>query len=1349
MPQFEEKTVDPFFAPTAPTDGGILDRPVSSWTDIGRAALEQENDIYNFGQAINRDKFPPVDGYDEVDYLKKKGLLENGERFLGSSSPAETEWKIEQVRREEENKRILDAGGVAAFGAQVLSGAVSPTTFIPFWKGATGSKAILMGAASLFAGAAAQEMVLYDNQLTRSPGEVAMSLGSSVVLGGVLGAIAHTLAKKDWDKLVSNTDTLPDKEYISAPMRMSGDLNAMEVTTLQDVGKLEGMGAAALSRLPIAQNPIIRGLQQWNAPAFVKEQGGSPVIRRFTAGFSQDDLALQKNQDWLAASPGGNVENLKKTYQVVAYKAHQAVEGAYLDYAKTSSGVMQATRARISAARQGKMSYDEFKQAIIRDIWTGFEKNAAPEVRKAAQAVETEVFNKLYKEGVEVGIYKGDEKVVGDEGYARRVYNHTAIVQRRQDFAKILADHYKMQLETEFVKANEKFVARQEADKAKLEAWTVPEEEVTKRKMELQQRLKDVQEQTDPNVLAADAADRTITRNLRALAKEKDGLLATKSNNPNEFLLRAGRIAEIDEQMKLHAKDQADLEEVLGEDLGKYRSVVREINKNLDNLKKAFVGVEGRRQAKLRKIEGLEEQQIDTILSYSAKIEKLRKFAKSASPEALGKAIKKLQDDLADAAGKYDKLEDTIVKADVENLPEVPFAAIDKQGEVGERMMKINAKLDDLENFDRASFDKALDEMKRTLGETAAELNAKRTLRAEKLWAQAEKLSPEARLARQKALETKMKDDTADFRDRWRLRGAVSDAPITMNGAVADLSEKAREDAEAVINKILGSERRLAYHDIIQAERGPELKRVLSISSDSIADFLETDIEKVIATYTRTLGADISLARVFGEMVPGQEFKALTDEKDKMLQAVKEATKKDGTPKYTPKQLIKENKKIEAFYEGARKDLYVMLERVRGIRNVPTDPEAWSYRGAKMLMDLNYLRFMGGVLISSIPDISRVVMKHGLANTMKNAVVPMITDFKTIRMSQREAQLAGTALDVLLHTRMYSMSDVFDDAHRGTSLERGVHFLASRLGVWGGFDHWNSAMKQITAGVVNARALDNIAIVMKAQKGNEKKAIEFLAKNNIDQEIAETIWKQVTNGKGGGKVNGIWLPNTEHWDMSEPGVARAQRAYRAMLAAEVDATIVTPGLGKPNWTDENTFYRMLAQFKSYGMVSTQKVMMANLQQHDAAAANGIMLSLGLGAMSYYLYAIAVGGKTEEEMRNAELDKWADEAISRSGVTAVFDQVQRVAEKLPILREYANFSGRASTRRGQGDLMEAALGPSFDLMEKAFRVIEDVDAPTKSTIHALRLMFPLQNLFYFRRILDQIEGTVPVPDRRQK
>ena len=165
---------------------------------------------------------------------------------------------------------------------------------------------------------------------------------------------------------------------------------------------------------------------------------------------------------------------------------------------------------------------------------------------------------------------------------------------------------------------------------------------------------------------------------------------------------------------------------------------------------------------------------------------------------------------------------------------------------------------------------------------------------------------------------------------------------------------------------------------------------------------------------------------------------------------------------------------------------------------------------------------------------------------------------------------------------------------------------------------------------------------------------------------------------------------------------------------------------------------MMAQFKSFGFTSTQKTLMAGLQEHDAAFFNGVMLSLALGSLSYYLYAVAAGGKTYTEMMNAGPDKWADEAISRSGVTAIFDEAQRLATRVPLLQKYASFSGHSTTRRGGGDLVSETLGPSFDLLQRAYKVGTEIDSPTKSTLHTVRTLLPLQNVFYLRRLIDKVE-----------
>lgn len=1576
------KPLDPalttFIKPVLPEPEVEPEAP--SFDVYGPAAMRMENDVYNFFEMMSRERFPPQDDWNEVDYLKKQGLLEQGEMYLGTTSEAEMNWKIAKVALEQKDREILSRAGWPGFVAQVGAGMLSPTTAIPFLRATTGARSIALGAASVLGGAAVQEAVLLANQETRTKGEVAFSLAASTVLGGVLGGIFHTLSKGVVDKIVRDMDAGMVPEAVSKPVPFGTEssVGADVPIGIKDVGKLKpGWGSDTLSRLPIARNPIIRGLQQWNAPSILSEMGGSAEVRKLTAAFSQDDLTLVGNTAGEVASSGGNVEGIRRTYQAVSHAGHLAVQDAFIEYMKAGKGIARLSRAQLSALTDStKMNYPEFKRQIAIDIWTNFTKpNVAPEVRKAAQEIDRTVFKQLYKEGVETGIFTGEEKVVGDKNYANRIYKNRVIEQRHEEFVGKLAQNYQKNLDREFAEGSARVRERMLKDTQQLDDMKRSTVEVEQVKRELEGESIAIEETTPLEVTAGAATIKDLRREMIEIKRELETLNKSKSANPAAAVARQSRVDELEAQLRQKALEESVTKEALGEDLGKYTKAVQEIRRRLYNLARANDVVDAKRQKVLLKIEQNEDAQIGTILRARQQLDKFVKFLAKGTDAEIERELSKLKNSFEGYAEKFDKVEEQIVKLETGNdvlrdavsapqpvttrvvdedgeplvvyhgSPNSDFTTFDKslinqndpdalvngfwftednteaaqagafpagrenatasqvraftleiknpatpkqvkavvaelqankqdfsqsavraelqrrgfdgyhhqsafrptkaQYEEFERTGKLDIdktrwleraedgtidlndtrvggyvtggwttlkeyvksnennvwvafepeqikqvsgtpsfksadpvlgippeqalatkqdvivtkmnefaeRIDDLDSFDRAGWRAEVDQMMRDLADTSAKINAKRVLRSEKLWKRAEKLSPEAQAKRVAELEARAKARPTKFSESWRGKGA--DDGDLMTGK-ADFKDYADELARDITKRILGTDRRLSYSDIIQAERGPELARVLDIPSEEIIDFLEDDIERMIAIYTRTMGADLALMRVFKSLDLAEPLNKMHKEKQEVLKRLSAATKKDGSPRYTPEQLKKQSEQVMKFYDDAQRDLLVMLERTRGVRGIPQDADAWSYRAAKVAMDLNFLRLMGGVIIASVVDPARIIMRHGLTRTMRDGLVPMIKNFKTIRMSQREAILAGTANDVVMHTRMHSMADIFDDAHRGTALERGVHFLTTRMGMMSLIDQWNSGVKQISAGVINARILDSIAMIMGDVKGKPKellKAQEFLARNNIDAEIAETIWKEVTNGKGGGKVNGVWLPNTEFWNVADPAVARARRAYRAALGNEVDATIITPGLGKPNWTDANTPGRMLAQFKSFGLVSTQKTLMAGLQEHDAAFFNGVMVSLALGAMSYFLWAIAVGGDAEQEMWNSieegNWEKWADEAISRSGVTAVFDQVQRVAERLPLFRKYANFSGNPSTRRDSGDLVEATLGPSFDLLEKAYRVIGEVDEPTKSTLHQLRLMMPFQNLFYFRQLLDKVEDAAPLPERRTK
>jgi hypothetical protein len=256
-----------------------------------------------------------------------------------------------------------------------------------------------------------------------------------------------------------------------------------------------------------------------------------------------------------------------------------------------------------------------------------------------------------------------------------------------------------------------------------------------------------------------------------------------------------------------------------------------------------------------------------------------------------------------------------------------------------------------------------------------------------------------------------------------------------------------------------------------------------------------------------------------------------------------------------------------------------------------------------------------------------------------------------------------------------------------------------------------------------------------------------MAKFNLEGQHIERIWKQVTQQPGGGdRVRGLWWPNTEAWADEE-----AKTLFRQALSSNLKSTIVTPGLERPLISDANLGFRLVFQFKSFGLSSLTRSLQAGLQQGDMAVLNGALLSLALGALSYYTWAVAVGGDTLEEANQFDPAKYADEAIARSGLLAVGQDAWDVAQQLPRVRDYATFSGKQIAQRQGVSLIELLAGPSFDAAQRAGNIILNLDEPTATTVHSARTLLPFQNLFYIRQALDKVEAwlveTGQLPERR--
>jgi hypothetical protein len=196
--------------------------------------------------------------------------------------------------------------------------------------------------------------------------------------------------------------------------------------------------------------------------------------------------------------------------------------------------------------------------------------------------------------------------------------------------------------------------------------------------------------------------------------------------------------------------------------------------------------------------------------------------------------------------------------------------------------------------------------------------------------------------------------------------------------------------------------------------------------------------------------------------------------------------------------------------------------------------------------------------------------------------------------------------------------------------------------------------------------------------------------------------------------------------------------------------IITPGLELPLISNSSLATRMLFQFKSFSLASHTKMLMAGMQTRDARVFNGVVSAVGMGMLSYWLWAQTAGERARKEMEDASFARWLDEGNARSGILASLGEVQRIAERVPVLAPYANFSGQRDTRRAGDNLTEALLGPSFDFASTAASIATGADDPTQSTIHQLRTLTPLQNVFYLRSGFDMLEQSLKThfPKRRE-
>jgi hypothetical protein len=550
-----------------------------------------------------------------------------------------------------------------------------------------------------------------------------------------------------------------------------------------------------------------------------------------------------------------------------------------------------------------------------------------------------------------------------------------------------------------------------------------------------------------------------------------------------------------------------------------------------------------------------------------------------------------------------------------------------------------------------------------------------------------------------------------------RFRGFADDVRKIASMSPDDLADLSRQITDGLIGLPAGK----LHYEGVPLVRGPLKERTLLITDAEIEDFLDRDIFRIAAHYSRTMSADIELTRAFGKADMRDQIVAINDDYAALRKAAEKELKGD--------ELAAKLKELDNAFRGDVERLEGVRDRLRHTYGIPANPMGLFSRSFRVLKTLNYLRLLGGMTPSSIPDIARSVTVHGVMRVFGDGIAPMIKNFKQAKLAMKEAELAGTALDMINNERALAMAGLDNTWMQTSKFERGLDALADNFKYVSLMAPWTAGLKKFVALVSQTRSLEAIEMVAKGGAASQKE-IARLAKFGIDKGMAGRIWKQV---EAHGKKDGIWWANTNAWDDLE-----AVQAYRAAMQREIDNTIVTPGQELPLFMSRE-MGGLMTQFKSFAMASTQRVLISGLQQRDMATLNGFMLSVGLGMLVYRL-------KTDHDKLSDDPAKWVLEGIDRAGAMGWFMEANNMIEKVsggafgvnPILG--TGTASRYSSRGAAAAVFGPSFGTVFDTIIPLIAAASNGEA-TQSDIHRLRQMLPYQNLFYIRAIFDKAEENI--------
>jgi hypothetical protein len=494
-------------------------------------------------------------------------------------------------------------------------------------------------------------------------------------------------------------------------------------------------------------------------------------------------------------------------------------------------------------------------------------------------------------------------------------------------------------------------------------------------------------------------------------------------------------------------------------------------------------------------------------------------------------------------------------------------------------------------------------------------------------------------------------------------------------------------------------------------------------SWDSLAKLgmVETDVSHLMDRYTKDMGGRLAWHKAFGGSTPGSarlpELIRKADED--ALRWVNEA--KDP----------KERERRQILKDKGLKDLQMVHDRTLGKYDVQdTDPISW---GVKAVQNGAYLRIAGGIAWSALQDIGTAMFS---TPGFLKGLMSQANQYKKVVRDYEEALAKGDP-----HGRAEGLRQLMVLA---TSMENVAFTGVSTRAVGGG-----SAMEQMGIGHGITRkmtrgievAMDNIAdkttwltglnfigdytrrTAMFVQMSNLRtwtKNMDRLSESQRAQLASLGVGRpeakrlQELFEKYGREDGKLFDPGLDKWSLEPDGRKWSELFEIVMTKAQNRASYTESFGATPPFLMDNGIAKLLFQFQSHALMTTNNFMRAGLQRGavtgdymsgTAAMATSVALGVGVASIRGFM-----NGKDKLQEWNESPTKLAREVFDRSNLLGAASPYFDAGSKLfggHINKMVGGKFFEAGTKYSQNNWYESLLGPWLGQIRGMGGTVNDV------------------------------------------